>query len=118
MIHKHICRCNSLTDRIGLHGIHFIIILPAVIAAHEQLRCSAKSMQLHSLPQAVVKHIAWHTAIVNQASQYQDAVHIRKLRRFLGGKDPSACRADHDAVDPRHSGDPQYTDHHQNNEDP
>lgn len=86
MIHEDILRGDAFSHGLQFHGLDLVVVLLAVVAAHEQLRRCTGLVQFNASVESICKHIAGASAIMDIAAQHKDAVNIRQCGSIFGGK--------------------------------
>ena len=87
MVHEHIFRRHTGGCGVVLHHIDFVIFLPAMVAAHEQLGRGAQFIEPQPHVQPVPQHKRRLAGIPDAAAQHQDTVRALQRRRFLRRQD-------------------------------
>ena len=112
MVHKHICHRHAVFHGITLHGIHFIVIFPSMVAAHKQLRRSAGMIQRNTPLHPILQHMAESAVILHLAAKHNDAIHILQLSGLLRGENGGIRAAYHPGIHAKHSGSTQHRQAH------
>ena len=65
VIHKDILRGDTYLHGLQLHGLDLVVVLLAVVAAHEQLRSRTGLVQFNASAEPIRQHIAGATTIMD-----------------------------------------------------
>ena len=87
MIHEDILGGDAFVHGLQLHGLDLVVVLLAVVAAHEQFRSCTGLVQFNASAKPIRQHIAGASAIMDIAAQHKDAVNIRQCGSLFRGKD-------------------------------
>ena len=87
VIHEDILGGDAFVHGLQLHGLDLVVVLLAVVAAHEQFRSCTGLVQFNASAKPIRQHIAGASAIMDIAAQHKDAVNIRQCGSLFRGKD-------------------------------
>ena len=98
MVHEHVVRRKSRLHGHLPHGVHLVVVGPAVVAAHQQLRRRAVLVQRDALGDAVRQHVTRTPVGMHPASEHQHAINVAEDGRLIGRHDARTRRRLHMGV--------------------
>ena len=69
VVHKDILRGDTFLDGLQFHGLDLVVVLLAIVAAHEQLWRCVRLVQFNSSTKPISQHITGATTVVDITAQ-------------------------------------------------